>query len=192
MLRHGVADLRKNSKPMHPTYLRIGSLAEIHVASCGMPLDRGTRVIARTLRGVELGEVVGPCPDTVSAESASVRVVRATTTEDELLLRRLDRHKRKAVEACREALAESGSSACLLDVDQIFDGGTLVMHFLGTVDDIATSVTKQVAEKYESIVRSRHFAKLLSEGCGPDCGTAEGGGCGTGGGCAGCAVGCKS
>ncbi|WP_145172636.1 hypothetical protein [Rubripirellula lacrimiformis] len=174
---------------MHPVFLRIGSLAEIHAAKAPEPLSRGRRVIARTGRGTELGEVVGPCRDSQKAADSMVSVVRATTEEDELLIRRLDRHKREAVEACRAALAEAGSVACLLDVDQIFDGGTLVMHFLGTVDEVATTVTRSVAEKYESIVRSRHFAKLLKDGCGPDCGTGEGGGCG--GGCSGCAVKCR-
>ena len=59
-------------------------------------------------------------------------------------------------------VAESGSSSILLDVDQLFDGGTLVMHFLGPVDEIAESVTKKVVDRYESIVRTRHFSKLLA------------------------------
>ncbi len=173
---------------MHPIFLRIGSLGEIHAATALAPLARGRRVIVRTGRGIELGEVVNDCRDAAYAMRSKVKVVRPTTEQDELLIRRLDRHKRAAVEACRSALAESGSPACLLDVDQIFDGGTLVMHFLGPVDEIAESISKSVAEKYESIVRSRHFAKLLSDGCGPDCGTKEGGGCG--GSCSGCAVAC--
>jgi hypothetical protein len=78
----------------------------------------------------------------------------------------------------------------LLDVDQLFDGGTLIMHFLGPVDAIAETVTREIADRYESVVRSRHFSKLLRDGCGPDCGTEKGGGCGTS--CAGCSVACKS
>jgi hypothetical protein len=76
-----------------------------------------------------------------------------------------------------------------VDVDQVFDGGTLIMHFLGPVDTIAESITKGIADRYESIVRSRHFAKLLREGCGPDCGTQLGGCEAT---CAGCAGSCKT
>lgn len=188
--------LRLDFRFMHPVFVRIGSLAEVHAATAGGPIDRGRRVIVRTARGIELGEVVGPrragdlAGDSSRESTPTVRVVRPTTEEDELLIRRLDRHKRRAVEECREALSDSGSTACLLDVDQLFDGGTLIMHFLGEVDSVAQSITRSIAEKYESIVRSRHFAKLLSDGCGPDCGTAEGGGCGTSGGCAGCAVGC--
>ena len=199
------------------SYVRIGSLAELHLAECNSTLPRGRRVIVRTTRGVELGEVIRAStegnpgfddPESVGPSSAQrdskgdlewdgsappestlavpqARVLRPTTDEDELLIRRLERHKRDAVEACREALSQAGSTAMLLDVDQLFDGGTLVMHFLGPVDEIASSITKEVADRYESIVRSRHFAKLLADGCGPDCGQKEGD---CGGVCAGCAV----
>lgn len=167
-------------------FVRIGSLAEVHAASGLTRFTRGRRVIVRTGRGVELGQVVGPCGPRNEGELPDVRIIRPTTDEDELLIRRLDRHKREAVEACRDELSKSGSTALLLDVDQLFDGGTLVMHFLGPVDQLAESITKEVAERYESIVRSRHFSKLLSDGCGPGCGTKESGGCS--GGCAGCAV----
>jgi len=74
----------------------------------------------------------------------------------------------------------------LLDVDQLLDGGTLIMHFLGPVDEIAESVTKEIAERYESVVRTRHFAKLLRDGCGPGCGTESGRGCGES--CSGCSA----
>lgn len=173
---------------MHAFFVRIGSLAEIHSARSPMELDRGRRVIVRSPRGIELGEVAGPSQND-SALDSSVRIIRPTTDEDELLIRRLQRHKREAVEACRAALTESGSPAMLLDVDQLFDGGTLIMHFLGPVDAIAEKVTKEIADRYESIVRSRHFSKLLRDGCGPDCGTTNGGGCGSS--CAGCSVACK-
>lgn len=171
---------------MHNYFVRIGSLAEVHAAQAATPLQRGRRVIVRTARGVELGEVLRDCRGTVRLADAEVRILRPTTEEDELLIRRLERHKRKAVESCRDALAKSGSTTTLLDVDQLFDGGSLVMHFLGPVDEVAEGITKEIAEQYESVVRSRHFSKLLQDGCGPDCGTEEGGGCGSS--CSGCAA----
>ncbi|MDA8743665.1 hypothetical protein N9N28_03425 [Rubripirellula amarantea] len=173
---------------MNSLFLRIGSLGEIHVASAPVALPRGRRVIARSGRGVELGEVVGPCRNDRFGKP-TVQVLRPTTEEDELLIRRLERHKRRAVEACRDALVAAGSPAVLLDIDQLFDGGTLVMHFLGDSDENAEAITRSVATEYEGVVQSRHFAKLLSEGCGPGCGTAAGGGCG--GGCATCSTACS-
>ena len=161
-------------------------MAEVHTGRSAVELDRGRRVIVRTSRGVELGEVVRRCHGESGAGQSTVSILRPTTDEDELLIRRLERHKRAAVEACRTELSESGSKSILLDVDQLFDGGTLVMHFLGPVDEVAESITKKVVDRYESIVRTRHFSKLLRDGCGPACGTEAGGGCGSS--CAGCAV----
>jgi len=182
---------------MSYSYVRIGSLGEVHLAECPLELPRGRRVIARTARGVELAEILRSLPDSVpnqpsvpepvttTTRKPTAAILRATTEEDELLIRRLERHKRKAMEACRIALAESASQTVLLDVDQLFDGGTLIMHFLGPVDDLAESITRDISERYEAIVRSRHFSKLLREGCGPECGEKEGG-CGSK--CGGCAV----
>lgn len=170
---------------MSRQFVRVGSLAEVHVASTADAVTRGRRVIVRTSRGVELGEVIGPCRADVQPIGDEIRILRSTSPEDELLIRRLERHKREAVEACRDELCKSGSESILLDVDQLLDGGTLVMHFLGPVDEVAERVTAEVVERYESVVRSRHFAKLLRDGCGPDCGTSEGG---CSGGCAGCSV----
>ena len=165
---------------MQRYYVRIGSLAEIQVADGEPSLSPGRRVIVRTARGLELGWIAAPLRDR-AARRTTVRVLRPTTDQDELLLRRLERHKRQAVEACRTALRDSGSKSTLLDVDQIFDGGTLVMHFLGHIDDLAQTVTERIVEQYESVVRSRHFAKLLADGCGPGCGSEASAGCGSGG-----------
>ena len=178
---------------MHRYFVRLGAMAEVYTARWPVsPLQRNRRVIVRTARGLELAEVVGPCRQDAKADESEYRIVRPTSDEDELLIRRLERHKRAAVEACRSALTESGSQATLLDVDQLLDGGTLIMHFLGPVDAKAESITSDIVERYESVVRTRHFARLLQEGCGPGCGTENGRGCGDR--CAGCssAAACRS
>jgi len=183
---------------MQSYFVRIGALAEIQSARGPDGVERDSRVILRTAAGLQLGLVLGPSQQlpsfeasapkasgagASSAETTAAHILRSTTDEDELLIGRLNRHKRTAVERCREALASSGSKSVLLDIDQMLDGGILVMHFLGEVDQTAESITKQIAEEYESVVRTRHFAKLLRDGCGPDCGT--GAGCSTGS-CTGC------
>lgn len=115
-------------------------------------------------------------------------IVRKTTVEDELLLSRLEKHRCSAMEECRRELAEAGSTAVLLDVDQLFDAGTLIFYFLEPVEPATQTLVERLASRYESRVRSRHFAKLVGEGCGPGCGTkdAHGGGCS--GACAVCVV----
>tara|TARA_R110002049_G_scaffold47902_1_gene138337 strand:- start:23383 stop:24033 length:651 start_codon:yes stop_codon:yes gene_type:complete len=201
---------------MQQYFIRLGALGEIHLAETTEELQPGGRVIVRTPRGVELAQIVGMGPrkhtesrhrfDDESRGKLPAsdyepirkpthrppnRILRATTEPDELLIRRLERHKRTAIENCRREMAAAGCAATLLDVDQLLDGGTLVMHFLGPVDQVAESITKQIVSEYEKVVRSRHLAKLLHEGCGPGCGEQNGGGCGTScssGACAGCGV----
>jgi hypothetical protein len=185
-------------------FVRIGALAEVHVAAGAGGWQREARVIVRTSQGLQLGSVVAGCQPSLESpgdRQPGPQILRMATAEDELLIRRLERGKRQAVEKCRAALADSGSRSLLLDIDQSLDGGVVVMHFLGGVDAIAESITKTIAEEYETVIRSRHFAKLLRDGCGPDCGTDRGtspegeskqGGCGTGS-CSGCglAVACQ-
>lgn len=190
---------------MHNYFIRIGAMAEIRLATSLLPLEHGRRVVVRSSRGIEWAEVTGRATsinDQAESERKSehslgkregldgeFKILRPTTSSDELLIERLGRYKRDAVEACREQLRSAGSQSVLLDVDQLLSGGKLLMHFLGEVDEIAREITEQIAQRYESIVKTREFAQLLDEGCGPDCGTGEG--CGSGG-CVGCTTSCKT
>jgi len=193
-------------------FVRIGSWGEI--ARCrvgsGGPYRRGMRVICRTARGLEVGQVTAEAPDnnpldsggdgvTASSSTATLTatelaemptILRATTPEDELLIARLERHRRDAMEECRHCLAAAGSSAVLLEVDQVFDAGTLIFYFLTDPAPSDQQIVQQLAERYESKVRSGHFAKLLAKGCGPSCGTKDcGSDAGSSSGCSGtCAV----
>jgi cell fate regulator YaaT (PSP1 superfamily) len=152
-------------------------------------ISRGNRVICRTGRGLEIGVVTAQADATEEmGHEIGGMIVRKTTTEDELLLARLEKHRAEALGECRQELAESGSSAVLLDVDQLFDAGTLVFYFLEPIEPATEHLVQQLAARYESRIRSRHFAKLVSEGCGPGCGTKEAHGGGCSGACAVCVV----
>ena len=162
-------------------FVRIGSLGEIVVASALAPLDRGRRVVVRSPRGIEIAEVTAVCQ---TSPDCWYRVLRPTSDSDERLARRLERYKREAIEACRKRMSDAGCSATLLEVDQLLDGGTVKLHFLGELDSVAQQIADEVAGEYESIVKTHHLSELLQEGCGPECGS--GGGCGSGSACAGC------
>jgi hypothetical protein len=166
---------------MQNYFVRIGAWGD--VARCraagGETYRRGTRVICRTPRGLEIGQVTAQCD--LSAESIErdvavasgesfATILRATSTEDELLISRLEKHRCDAIRECRKCLTEAGSTAVLLEVDQVFDAGTLVFYFLNPPDESETQLVERLAARYESRVRSGHFAKLLAQGCGPGCG----------------------
>ena len=172
---------------MNHYFVRIGTLGEIRMANALVSIDRGRRVVVRSPRGVEVAEVISRHhreKDWDGDDAVRYRIIRPTTQADEQLVERLERYKCEAVESCRNRLSRSSSKTMLLDVDQLLDGGTLVMHFLGEVDSIAKKITREIAETYESVVRTNHLSELLTEGCGPECGTTAG--CGTATACAGC------
>lgn len=166
---------------MQNYFVRIGAWGD--VARCravgGESYRRGTRVICRTPRGLEIGQVTAACDgggesfefdEPVEITETFATILRATTAEDELLINRLEKHRCDAIVECRKCLAEAGSAAVLLEVDQVFDAGTLVFYFLNPPDESDTQLVERLAASYESRVRSGHFAKLLVQGCGPGCG----------------------
>lgn len=165
--------------------IRVGSFGILFrcQAQDGSSYARGQRVVCRTPRGLEVGAVTAVV---AAADEIEGSVVRRTTIEDELLIDRLEKHRTKAVIRCQQLLAAGGHDASLLEVDPLLDGRTLVFFFLGTIDDSVQQITDQLASEYERNVRSKHFAKLLAEGCGPGCGTEEKAGGGCSGGCAVC------
>ncbi len=147
---------------------------------------RGMRVVCRTSRGLEVGEILGPVSgdERVAADGS---ILRGLTVEDDLLVARLERNRREAFAACEAELSQMGVDIPLLDVEQLFDGGALYFYFLGEVPPEVTAMTERLAETYNAAAGISQFADLLETGCGPGCGTAEKeGGCS--GGCGSCAV----
>lgn len=177
-------------------FVRLGKWGEIWLGESTESLDyaRGTRVICRTGRGLELGEIVSPCAPGATDENRSLsgheacRIVRCVTPEDGLLEERLQRHKQAAVRECQSELRKRGLAVTLLDVEHLFDGRTLIFHFAGELTGEVQQLVDDLTNVYEQRSRSRDFAKLLIEGCGPGCGTDAGKGCGSQGGCAVCVV----
>jgi cell fate regulator YaaT (PSP1 superfamily) len=161
----------------------MGNIAHL-TASDATTYPRRTRVVCRTPRGLELGEVLG----SVQREGESDgRILRAVTVEDELLETRLQKHRDTAYAACAQLIAERQLPVTLLDVEHLFDGESLFFYFLGETTAELDAITEQLAETYVAKVRFREFSTLLQQGCGPGCGTEEKAGCGTSG-CASCAV----
>jgi len=146
---------------------------------------RGSRVVCRTPRGLEIGEVLSSSEANGEAEPSG-RILRGLTVEDDLLLARLEHRRDEAFEACQQKLADRGLSAALVDVEHLFDGVSLIFYFLGEVSPEIESVTAELADAYDSEVQFRRFSETLEAGCGPECGTEEGAGCGDA--CTTCAV----
>jgi cell fate regulator YaaT (PSP1 superfamily) len=173
-------------------FVRVGILGSVgrFAAADRQRYVRGARVICRTARGLEVGEVLSPVE---AAESPAMdgSLLRRVSTQDDLLLARLEKNREEAYEACAARLAERGLDAVLVDVEHLFDGQSLFFYFLGETTPELDAITSELADVYEAKAQLQKFADTLTAGCGPHCGTEEGGGCGTSGGCSTCAVGCS-
>jgi hypothetical protein len=113
-------------------------------------------------------------------------LLRRQTVTDQLLIARLEKNRQAAYQACVALLVEHQLSATLMDVEHLFDGRSLYFYFLGEVSAEVDALTHQLAETYDAAVQFRAFSDAVRQGCGPDCGTEEGGGCGTS--CESCAI----
>lgn len=154
---------------------------------------RHSRVIVRTRRGLEIGEVLTPPDDRDDIREdgrafADGDLLRGMTIEDELLYARLEQHRHDAYTACASLLAERKLPAVLVDVEHLFDGQGLFFYFLGDVPAEIEAFTDRLAEAYETKVQFRKFTETLIEGCGPGCGTEEAKGQGGCDSCTSCAV----
>lgn len=153
----------------------------------GSAYARGQRVIVRTARGLECGEVLAK--DAPAASNEDGPLLRRMTVQDDLLAERLRRNRDAAYESCVSLLQERGSSAVLLDVEHLFDGRGLYFYYLGEIDEVSETISAELAEAYDAEARFGEFADAVEQGCGPGCGTEEAvNGCGTSGGCSTCAV----
>ncbi|TWT41636.1 hypothetical protein Pla111_30130 [Botrimarina hoheduenensis] len=154
----------------------------------GLEFPLGARVVVRSARGLEIGEVLAT-EAAVAADRADGTLLRRMADADELLAQRLEKNRDQAFLRCAELLAERGSGSLLIDVEHLFDGRGLYFYFLGTPDAIAEQLIAELAEAYDAEARIGAFADALETGCGPGCGTDEAeNGCSSSGGCSTCAI----
>jgi len=150
---------------------------------------RHSRVVVRTRRGLEIGDVLSPPDDRDESQAfADGDILRGMTVQDDLLQARLEKHRQDAYAACAGMLGASGVSAVLVDVEHLFDGQGLFFYFLGDVTPELEAYTERLADTYEAKVQFRKFTETLIEGCGPGCGTEEAKGNGGCESCTSCAV----
>ncbi|MBA62470.1 MAG: hypothetical protein CMJ76_08895 [Planctomycetaceae bacterium] len=169
--------------------VRLGAMGNVGRFTAVEPVvfQRHLRVVCRTDRGLELGEVLANV-EPVSGQQCDGEILRHVTVEDDLLLARLDKNRNAAFEACCELLELCQISNVLLDVEQLFDGSSLYFYFLGEVSPELERLTADLAVRYDSKVQFSRFAEAVIAGCGPDCGTQTASGNCDEGGCSTCAL----
>ena len=82
-------------------HVRVGVLGQVgrFLSPTDLHPPRGTRVVCRTRRGLEVGEVLGISGPNPRDDPVDGNLLRPITPEDDLLLERLERHREEAYAA---------------------------------------------------------------------------------------------
>lgn len=102
-----------------------------YFAANGVRVQPGDHVLARTERGVDIGEVVTIRHDLERGENkeALKPLLRRATGDDLRREERLREREKEAAAICEKKIAEHGLPMKLIDADYTFDGQRLVFYF---------------------------------------------------------------
>ncbi|QEG39979.1 PSP1 domain-containing protein [Roseimaritima ulvae] len=151
--------------------VRCGAMRTLCVCKAKENLLYGTKVIARTPRGMELGEVL--CPATAQAVShlenpPEGQVMRSLTAEDENELAHLQSRAEEEFKQCQRAIAELRLDMQLVDVEHLFGGERVVIFYLAENRVDFRQLVKRLAGEFQTRVEMKQIgvrdeARLLAD-----------------------------
>jgi cell fate regulator YaaT (PSP1 superfamily) len=157
-----------------PKYIvRYGVMRTLGVFSTGHSdaYRRGERVIARTDRGLETGEVLCEATDEAVGSLQDPRrgqILRAASAEDEHDAVRMREQERREFAACQRMIGESGLPMELVDVEHTFGGERIVVYYLSENRVDFRDLVKRLAGEFQTRIEMRQIgvrdeAKLLAD-----------------------------
>jgi cell fate regulator YaaT (PSP1 superfamily) len=134
-------------------------------------LRRGARVIARTDRGMEAGEVLCEATEQGVAQISDPRrgqVMRIMTGDDERELMRLRAQQLSEYRVCQQKAAELKLEMEIVDVEHIFGGERIVVYYLAENRIDFRELVKLLAAEFQTRIEMRQIgvrdeAKLLAD-----------------------------
>jgi len=137
----------------------------------GAMLARGTKVIARTSRGLEVGEVLCEAGQDKSDESkvaSEGQILREMTAEDANEAEHIQASAKSEFNLCRQHVEQLGLQLQLVDVEHLFGGERIIVYYLaeGRID--FRELVKRLAGEFQTRIEMRQIgvrdeAKLLAD-----------------------------
>ena len=132
---------------------------------------RGSKIVARTPRGLEVGEVLCEADEETSQrlkDSGGGQIFRLMTNEDTNELFHLKQRERTEFEKCQEYVGKLNLEMELVDVEHLFGGERIVVYYLaeGRID--FRELVRQLASEFQTRIEMRQIgvrdeAKLLAD-----------------------------
>ena len=132
---------------------------------------RGDQVIARTPRGLEVGEVLSFADEeTVKhlKEAPTGQILRKMTVGDSSEWSHLSQKLTESFETCRQYVNKLDLPMELVDIEQMFGGERLVIYYLSERRVDFRDLVKQLASEFQTRIEMRQIgvrdeAKLLAD-----------------------------
>lgn len=143
----------------------------VFTAPVGLALRRNHRIIARTDRGLEAGEVL--CESTPEAvarlvDPPSGQILRLMTSEDLNEQSRIEKHTSVEMGICQGYVDKLDLKMQLVDVEHIFGGERIVIYYLAENRVDFRELVRQLASEFQTRIEMRQIgvrdeAKLLAD-----------------------------
>lgn len=132
---------------------------------------RGEKVVARTKRGLEIGEVLCEAnPDAVpdSDRMEQGEILRKMTANDANELAHIDSEAGNEFQKCREYVQRLGLDMNLVDIERVFGGERIVVYYLSEDRVDFRELVRQLAKEFQTRIEMRQIgvrdeAKLLAD-----------------------------
>jgi cell fate regulator YaaT (PSP1 superfamily) len=137
----------------------------------GQEFPRGRKVVVRSDRGTELGEVLCPADDRAARfleNPVKGEILRVASDEDLSTTERLAGLQKEGFAACREFIARRRLQMDLVDVEAILGGERLVFYYLAEKRVDFRELVKDLARAFRTRIEMRQIgvrdeAKLLAD-----------------------------
>ena len=163
-----------------PKYIvRHGAMRQLGVFTTrgGETYARSQQVIARTHRGLEVGEVL--CEATEYSlshvpsgnnghEPKKGQILHLQSDEDTHEAQKIFEQERSEYEICMKRIAESGLDMRLVDIEHLYGGERIVVYYLAEDRVDFRQIVKQLAKEFQTRIEMRQIgvrdeAKLLAD-----------------------------
>jgi cell fate regulator YaaT (PSP1 superfamily) len=132
---------------------------------------RGERVLVRSDRGTEMGEILCPATERTAAFLENPfrgQILRVATPEDLAAERHLDSRVKQGLAACQEFVTKRRLQMDLVDVEAIFGGERMVFYYVSEKRVDFRELVKDLARALQTRIEMRQIgvrdeAKLLAD-----------------------------
>lgn len=157
-----------------PKYVvRYGAMRHLGVLTTrgGDKYVRGARVVARTSRGMELGEVLCEATDEVlkkMKDPDTGQILRAASTADENEVSHMRSQASAEIEVCERLIRQLNLTMELVDIEHLFGGERIVVYYLAEQRVDFRELVKLLATELQTRIEMKQIgvrdeAKLLAD-----------------------------